>query len=163
MAACPRVLSRCRNTMQVALLIAALAALIAVFASCGGSGTASKAESHAAERVAVKWLKEMADSNIKAACRLTTAYGHQHFPEHPNWSSAKACQEMWLHSDHTPVNWKPKRGVISVWGDSDPKVLNVFIEGDRAVVWVKGIAQGRPVWLRQQHGHWLVKEVEYPI
>jgi hypothetical protein len=145
------------------MLIVALAVLTATLASCGGSGATSEAENREAEHVAVKWLKEMADSDIKAACRLTTAYSHQHFPGHPNWSSAKACQEMWLHSDHTPLNWKPKRGVISVWGDSDPKVLNVFIEGDSAAVWVKGIAQGRPVWLRKQHGRWLVKDAEYPI
>lgn len=149
--------------MQALMLVAALAVLAATLASCGGSGAVSEAENREAERVAVKWLKEMADSNIKAACRLMTTGNHSRHPGHPHWSRAKNCEETWLHSDNTPVDWKPKRGVISVWGDSDPKVLGVSIQGDRLAVWVEGIGQERPVWLRKEHGRWLVKEAEYPL
>jgi hypothetical protein len=84
-------------------------------AGCGGSSRGQ--EEREIEENAVAWLKDMNASNIKAACRLMTAFNHHPFPGHPNWSPAKNCAENWLHSDNTPVEWKPKKGVISVWGE----------------------------------------------
>lgn len=154
---------RQRKALHVVVGIVALVGIAATLASCGGSGTGAKPGGREAERVAVKWLKEMADSDIKAACRLMDAENHESHPGHPNWSPAKNCQERWLHSNNTPLNWKPKPGVISIWGDSNPKVLEVVVEGDRAIVFVKGIGQRRPVGLRRERGRWLVEEAEYPI
>lgn len=105
----------------------------------------------------------MADSDVKTACRLMDAENHSPHSEYPDWGPAKNCQEMWLHSDNTPLDWKPKGNVISIWGDSDPQVLSVAIEGNQATVYVKGIGQERPVWLRKERGRWLVDRVEYPI
>jgi hypothetical protein len=144
--------------------IGALVGITAALASCGGPEKASEAEGQEAERVAVRWLKAMADSDIKAACRLMDANNRPRRPEHPNWSPAKSCQEGWLHSDNTPLNWEPKPNVISIWGESQPKVLDVVVDGDGATVVVDGLGgEGRPVWLKKERGRWLVDGVEYPI
>ena len=111
----------------------------------------------------MKWLRVMERSDVKTACRLMDAKNHSRYPEHPSWSSAKNCRERWLHVDNTPVEWKPKRGVLGGWGDSHPRVLEVTVEGDKATVVVQGIGQGRPVWLVKERGRWLVDEVEYSI
>jgi hypothetical protein len=147
---------------RIVLPVLVLASILALV-SCGGSPDEDTAEQREARRVAVSWLKAMADSNIKTACRLMDAENHRPHPEYPDWSPAKNCQEMWLHSDNTPLNWKPKDSVISSWGDSDPQVLSVAIEGDRATVYVKGIGQQRPVWLQRERGRWLIDRAEYPI
>jgi hypothetical protein len=42
-------------------------------------------------------------------------------------------------------------------------VLEVDIDGDKATGRVEGAGQGRPLWLRKEHGRWLVNRVEYPI
>jgi hypothetical protein len=142
------------------MVAVALLGLAGALSSCGGSDAGSKE----AERVAVRWLEAMQASNVKAACRLMDAENHAPHQEYPNWSPARNCQEMWLHSDNTPLSWKPKPNAVSIWGDSHPKVLAVDIEGDSATVVVDGLGgEGRPVWLRKERGHWLVDRVEYPI
>ena len=83
----------------------------------------------------------MANSDIKMACRLMDAENHSPHSGYPNWSPAKNCQEMWLHSDNTPLSWKPRANVIGIWGDSHPRVLAVAIAGNQATVYVKGISQ----------------------
>lgn len=145
------------------LIVSILASmcLAAAVSSCG----VSAASSEEAEALAVRWLKAMAASNVKSACVLMDAENHSPYPEHPDWSRAKDCQEMWLHSDNTPVNWKPKPNAVSIWGNDHPKVLRVGIDGDRATVIVEGagLRLGRPVWLRRENGRWRVDGAEYPI
>jgi hypothetical protein len=138
----------------------ALLGLLAVLASCGGSETGGRE----AEAVAVRWLKSMAASNVGAACRLMDAENHRRRPEHPRWSPAKNCEETWLHSDNTPLGWRPKPQAVAIWGESHPEVLEVTVEGDRATVVVDGVGDsGRPVWLHKERGRWLVDGAEYPI
>ena len=144
-------------------LLPVLAAVALTLASCGGSSSGSATEQREARLVAVSWLKAMADSDIKTACRLMDAENHSPHSGYPNWSPAKNCQELWLHSNNTPLDWKPSDTAVSVWGDSNPKVLRVTIEGNRAIVYIVGIDQERPVWLRKEHGRWLVDHAEYPI
>lgn len=148
------------RAIRLAMAAIALLGLAGVFASCAGS----EAGSEEAERVAVRWLKAMQSSDVKAACRLMDAENHAPDREYPSWSPARNCQERWLHSDNTPLSWKPKPDAVSIWGDSHPEVLEVDIEGDSATVVVDGLGgEGRPVWLRREHGRWLVDGVEYPI
>jgi hypothetical protein len=111
----------------------------------------------------VSWLEVMFRSDIQDACRLMDAENHRSNPDYPQWSPAKNCQERWLHSDNTPLDWKPRPDVISLWGESSPRVLKVLLEGDEGTVMVEGYGQERPVWLRKEHGRWLVNRVEYPI
>jgi len=140
-----------------------LAAVALAFASCGGVAGESPAEKRDARRVAVAWLKVMAQADIKKACRLMDAENHSPHQGYPNWSPAKNCQELWLHSNNTPLDWKPSDTAVSIWGDSRPRVLTVTIEGNQAIVYIEGIDQERPVWLRKEHGRWLVDHAEYPI
>jgi predicted small lipoprotein YifL len=147
---------------------AALAAvLVAALAGCGGGGSSSTPpdpQSRAeARQVAVRWLKEMGAGRIVPACRLMDASNHQALRGHPHWGPAKDCEEHWLHSDNTPLDWKPKRGVISIWGDADPEVLGVHLDGREGAVVVAGAGTKRPVWLTREGGRWLVRSVEYPI
>jgi len=152
--------SRWRKTVRWATLAIAFACLATPLSSCGGAD-AGELE---AEHVAVKWLKAMAASDVKTACRLMDAGNHRIPPPYPNWSPAKSCREGWLHVDHTPLQQKPKRGVLGGWGDPHPKVLDVVIDGSRATVVVEGlVGEDRPVWLRKEDGRWLVDRVEYSI
>jgi hypothetical protein len=142
------------------LAAVALLGLAGTLASCAGSEVGNEE----AERVAVRWLQAMQASNVRAACRLMDARNHAPHAEYPHWSRARNCQEKWLHSDNTPLSWKPKPNAVSIWGDPHPKVLGVDIEGNSATVVVDGLGgEGRPVWLRREHRHWLVDGVEYPI
>ena len=114
--------------------------------SCGGSN----AGSDEAERVAVRWLKAMAGSELKAACQLMDAENHSPPAEYPSWSPTKSCQERWLHSDNTPLSWKPRPKMVSIWGEDHPRVLKVDVESDRATVFVEGVGDSeRPVWFRR--------------
>jgi hypothetical protein len=151
---------QCTQLAASALLLATAALALA---SCGGSTGESGETQHEVRGVAVSWLEAMAESNIRTACRLMDAQNHRAHSGHPQWSPARNCRETWLHSDNTPLEWKPKAGVISVWGDSSPKVLGARVTDDKAVVWVKGIGQERPIWLHEEHGRWLVDRAEYPI
>lgn len=144
--------------------LGALVAVAAALAGCGGGGSAPTARSEAAaEQVAVRWLEAMGHGEIRAACQLMDAENHKPFPEHPNWSHAEDCRRFWLHSDNTPVDWKPKPGVISIWGTLDPEILEVVVHGGHATVFVAGAGSKRPVWLVSEGGHWRVDGVEYPI
>jgi hypothetical protein len=151
--------SRGAKAVQLALVLLAATALV----SCGGSAGASQAERREARHVAVSWLEAMSESDIREACRLMDADNHRSHPDYPQWSPAKNCEEQWLHSDNTPLDWKPKPDAISIWGESSPRVLKVILEGDEGIVKVEGIGMERPVWLRREHGRWLVDSVEYPI
>jgi hypothetical protein len=91
------------------------------------------------------------------------AENHSSYPEHPNWSHAEDCRRYWLHSDNTPLDRKPKPGVITIWGLANPEVLEVLVEGGRATVFVAGAGMKRPVWLVNERGQWRVDGVEYPI
>ena len=136
------------------------AGLAGAFASCGGSDAGGEE----AERVAVRWLKAMEVSNLKAACELMDAENHSPPAEYPSWSPAKSCRERWLHSDNTPLSWKPKPNTVSIWGEDHPRVLKVDVEADRATVFVEGVGGNeRPVWLRKEHGRWLLDGASYPI
>jgi hypothetical protein len=153
-----------RKRVRVVLSALVLFIGVSVLASCGRSTGGSAEEQREARRVAVTWLKAMADSNVKVACGLMDAENHASHPEFPSWSPARNCEERWLHSDNRPLRWKPSPDAAFIWGDSDPKVLEVQIEGDRATVLTEGVGdEGRPVWLRKEHGHWLVNAAEYPI
>jgi hypothetical protein len=135
-----------------------------MFVSCGGAAGESPAEKRDARRVAVAWLKAMAEADIQKACRLMDAENHSPPAEYPSWSPAKSCWERWLHCDNTPLSWKPKPDTVSIWGEDHPRVLKVNVEGDRATVFVDGIGGNeRPVWLRKERGHWLVDGASYPI
>ncbi len=140
----------------------ALAGVALTITSCGGS-TAPSADQLEAQHVAVRWLGLMQGGDIAAACKLMDAENHNPHAEYPNWSPAKNCEEMWLHSDNTPLAWKPNPNAVTIWGASEPKVLEVTVDGDQATVFIDGAAMRRPVWLRKEHGHWLVDGVEYPI
>jgi hypothetical protein len=141
-----------------------LIAVGAALAGCGDGVSAQPARGEAvAERVAVRWLKAMGHGEIRAACQLMDAENHSSHPEHPNWSHAEDCRRRWLHSDNTPLDWKSKPGVISIWGIRDPEVLEVVVEGGRATVFVAGAGMKRPVWLVSEGGHWRVEGAEYPI
>ncbi|MBS1893647.1 MAG: hypothetical protein JST59_20290 [Actinobacteria bacterium] len=91
------------------------------------------------------------------------AENHKPHPHHQNWSHAEDCRRRWLHSDNTPLDWKPKPGVISIWGDWNPEVLEVVVEGAKATVFVAGVGMKRPVWLVSEGGDWRVDGAEYPI
>ena len=134
--------------------------LAVAFASCAGSGAAGDE----AEQVAVKWLKAMAASDAKSACQLMDAENHRRYSEYPSWSPAKSCQEKWLHSDNTPLDWKPKPDALFAWGEAHPKVFEVKVYGNRATVVVGAAGNaGQPVRLRKEGGRWLVDGTEYPI
>ncbi len=133
-------------------------------AGCGSGHSTQTAHSEAAaERVAVRWLEAMGHGEIRAACLLMDVENHRSHPDRPNWSHAEDCRQRWLHSDNTPLGWKPKPGVISIWGDWDPEVLEVIVDGGKATVFVAGAGTKRPVWLVSEGGHWRVHEVGYPI
>lgn len=151
---------RARATVLSSLVFVAVALALA---SCGAAAGESPAEKRDARRVAVVWLKAMAEADIKKACRLMDAENHSPHQGFPNWSPTKNCQELWLHSNNTPLDWKPSDIAVTVWGDSNPKVLRVTIEGNQAIVYIDGVDQERPVWLRKEHGRWLVDHAEYPI
>ncbi|HEY2714987.1 MAG TPA: hypothetical protein VGI73_02065 [Solirubrobacterales bacterium] len=131
-------------------------------AGCGG-GSGESASAREAERVTVRWLQAMSRSDVRLACRLTDARYHQVDPEFPRWGPARICRERWLHSDNTPLGWKPKPGVLSIYGEAHPQVLEVVIEGERATVYVQGIGQRRPLMLRREHGRWLMHEAFSPV
>jgi hypothetical protein len=145
---------------RVVVSAIAFAVFAGVFVSCGGSSAGAREAEHAA----VRWLKAMATSDLKTACELMDAENHSPTAEYPSWNPAKSCRVRWLHSDNTPLSWKPKPHTVSIWGEDHPKVLRVDIEGDRATVFVNGIGGNeRPVWLRMEHGHWLVDGASYPV
>ena len=138
----------------------AFAVFAAVFVACGGPS----ADDREAKHVALQWLKAMATSDLKVACELMDAENHSPPAEYPSWNPAKSCRERWLHSDNTPLSWKPKPNTVSIWGEDHPKVLKVDVEGDRATVFVDSIrGNERPVWLRREDGHWLVDGASYPV
>jgi hypothetical protein len=148
------------RVIRLAMAAVALLGLAGTLASCGGSGAGSEQ----AERVAVRWLQAMQASDVKLACQLMDARNHAPHTEYPSWSPARNCQEVWLHSDNTPLSWKPKPNTISIWGEDHPKVLGVDVEGNRATVFVDGVGGNeRPIWLRKERGHWLVDGASYPI
>lgn len=153
----------CVRVTRASVSTLIFAAVALMFASCGGTAAEPQAEKHDARRVAVVWLKAMAESEIRKACRLMDAENHAPHKGYPNWSPAKNCQALWLHSDNTPLDWKPSKTAVSIWGDPHPKVLRVAIDGNQATVYVEGVDQERPVWLRNEHGQWLVDHTEYPI
>ena len=141
-----------------------LLAVAATLAGCGSGVSAQTAHSEAAaKRVAVSWLQSMGNGDIRAACKLMDADNHHPFPGHPDWSRAEDCRRRWLHSDNTPVDWKPKPGVISIWGEANPNVLEVVLDESHATVLVAGIGSKRPVWLIDERGSWRVDGASYPI
>jgi hypothetical protein len=155
-----RRLSAVRSPRWRALAAGSLVALAAIFAACGETATGDQQ----AERVAVQWLRAMASSDVETACRLMDADNHPRYPEHPHWGPAKSCREMLLHGDNTPLSWKPRPNVVSILGESHPEVLEVVVDGNRATVVVDGLGdEGRPIWLQEERGRWLVDRAEYPI
>jgi len=141
-----------------------LVAVAATLGGCGGGASAQTAQSEAeAERVAVSWLRSMGNGDIRSACKLMDAENHSPFPGRPDWSRAEDCRQHWLHSDNTPVEWKPKPGVITIWGEANPNVLEVVLDGGHATVLVTGIGTKRPVWLIDERGRWRVDGASYPI
>jgi hypothetical protein len=144
-------------------LLGALIVLASILTGCGGGSPGDAREEAAVERVAVRWLKEMGHGELRAACRLMDAEKHRAIPGHSHWDGAENCRQRWLHSDNTPFNWKPKPGAAEIYGDDDPEVLEVVLEGDEATVYVRGAGTRRPLWLISEGGRWLVDSVEYPI
>lgn len=142
-----------------------LVVLVVLVAGCGKAETSSKAQSLTPAQTAVVWLKEMFAENAKGACRVMDLKNHRPIPAYPHWSPARNCAERWRRINNVPFESAPDPGVLGEWGEADPKVVKVHIQGNNATVFVKSCCSTAPrsVFLRNESDRWLVDGATYPI